>query len=74
MEATTPDPRRDERARDEVTHHDTHQDTRHTEPVRGDGVTHTRVYDEEAARHRFGWRSRAGGGLLIGNRLRAALV
>ena len=54
MEATTPDPRRDERARDEVTHHDTHHDTRHTEPVRGDGVTHTRVYDEEAARHRFG--------------------
>jgi amino acid transporter len=50
MEATTPDPRRDERAHDEVTHHD----TRHTEPVRGDGVTHARVYDEEAARDRFG--------------------
>ncbi len=64
MDATSPDPRRDERARDDVTHHDTTthdtttQDTRHTEPVRepvhGDGVTHTRVYDEEAARHRFG--------------------
>ena len=64
MDATSPDPRRDERARDDVTHHDTTthdtttHDTRHTEPVRepvhGDGVTHTRVYDEEAARHRFG--------------------
>ena len=60
MDATSPDPRRDERARDDVTHHDTTthdtttHDTRHTEPVRGDGVTHTRVYDEEAARDRFG--------------------
>jgi len=62
MDATSPDPRRDERARGDVTHqdttrdttHDTTHDTRHTEPVRGDGVTHTRVYDEEAARHRFG--------------------
>ena len=51
MEATTPDPRRDELAHDEVTHHD---DTRHTEPVRGDGVGRSRVYDEEAARDRFG--------------------
>jgi hypothetical protein len=50
MEATTPDPRNDERARDERTHHD----TRHTEPVAGDGVHHARVYDEEAARDRFG--------------------
>jgi hypothetical protein len=58
MDATSPDPRRDERARDEVTHQDTTRDTthdtRHTEPVRGDGVTRTRVYDEEAARDRFG--------------------
>ena len=50
MEATTPDPRRDERAHDERTH----SDTRQTEPVRDDGVRHTRVYDEEAARERFG--------------------
>jgi hypothetical protein len=50
MEATTPDPRNDERARDERTTHD----TRTSEPVRGDGVRHTRVYDEEAARDRFG--------------------
>jgi hypothetical protein len=58
MEATSPDPRRDERARDDVTHHntthDTTHDTRHTEPVRGDGVAHSRVYDEAAARDRFG--------------------
>lgn len=54
MDATSPDPRRDERAGDDVTHHDTTHDTHHTEPVRGDGVTHTRVYDEEAARDRFG--------------------
>jgi len=54
MDATSPDPRRDERARDDVTHHNTTDDTRHTEPARGDGVTHTRVYDEEAARDRFG--------------------
>ena len=38
MDATSPDPRRDERARDDVTHQDTTHDTRHTEPVRGDGV------------------------------------
>jgi len=50
MEATTPDPRNDERARDERTHHDTRQ----TEPVAGDGVHHARVYDETAARDRFG--------------------
>jgi len=48
MEATTPDPRHDERA------HETHHDTRRTEPVAGDGVSHHRVYDEEAARDRFG--------------------
>ena len=50
MEATTPDPRNDERAHDERRHHDTHQ----SEPVRGEEVRHTRVYDEEAARDRFG--------------------
>jgi hypothetical protein len=58
MDATSPDPRRDERARDDVTHHDTTHDTthdtRHTEPVRDDGVRRARVYDEEAARDRFG--------------------
>jgi hypothetical protein len=56
MDATSPDPRRDESARDDdVTHHETTtHDTRATEPVRGDGVTHSRVYDEEAARDRFG--------------------
>jgi hypothetical protein len=55
MDATSPDPRRDERTRGDLTHHDTTtHDTRQTEPVRGDHVTHTRVYDEEAARHRFG--------------------
>ena len=31
-----------------------HHDTRQTEPVAGDGVHHARVYDEEAARDRFG--------------------
>ena len=54
MDATSPDPRRDERARDDVTHHDATHDTRHTEPVHDDGVRRTRVYDEEAARDRFG--------------------
>jgi hypothetical protein len=54
MDATSPDPRRDERVRGDVTHHDTTHDTRHTEPVRDDGVRRTRVYDEEAARDRFG--------------------
>src|SRR3954464_1651474 len=62
MEATSPDPRRDERVREDVTHRDTTHDTphapppdpRHTEPVHGDGVGHSRVYDEAAARDRFG--------------------